>query len=85
MAVAVLLAGVEYVPALALGILEMALEDLRIGIFEIEAREFLLGLQEDVAIRHLVGAVAAVEIELIDVVDALDIHGEALEAISQLS
>ena len=46
---------------------------------------FLLGLQEDVAVGDLLVAVAAVEVEVVDVVDALHIHGEALEAVGQLA
>ena len=36
--------------ALGLGVPEMPEQDLRIGVLEVEARIFLLGLQENVAI-----------------------------------
>ena len=58
---------------------------LGIGEFEIVPRIFLLGLQEDVAIADLLVALAAVEVQLIDVVDALHIHGEALEAVGEFA
>ena len=46
---------------------------------------FLLGLQEDVAIGDLLVALAAVEVQVVDVVDALHIHGEALQPVGQLA
>ncbi len=54
-------------------------------MFEIVPRIFLLGLQEHVAIGDLVGAVAAVEVEIVDAVDALHIHRQALEAVGELA
>jgi hypothetical protein len=56
-----------------------------VGDLEIVAGIFLLGLQEDIAVGHLLGAFAAVEVEIIDVVDALDIHRQTLEAIGQFA
>ena len=55
------------------------------AILEIVARIFLLGLQEDLAIGDLVVAFEAVEIEVVDVVDALHIHGEALQPVGQFA
>jgi hypothetical protein len=40
-----------------------------VGDLEIVAGIFLLGLQEDIAVGHLLGAFAAVEVEIIDTVD----------------
>ena len=56
-----------------------------VGIFEIVPRIFLLGLQEHVAIGDLLGAVAAVEVEVIDAVDALHIHGKPLEPVGEFA
>jgi hypothetical protein len=50
-----------------------------VGDLEIVAGIFLLCLQEDIAVGDLLGAFAAVEVEIIDVVDALDIHRQTLE------
>ena len=51
---------------------ELFEQHVGVGIFEIVPQLFLLGLQEHVAIGHLLGALAAVEIELEDVTcDAL--------------
>ena len=63
----------------------MAEQHLGVGVLEIVARVFLLGLQEDVAIGDLLRAVAAVEVEVVDVLDALHIHGEALEPVGQFA
>ena len=71
--------------ALLLGVLEMLEQHGRVGDFEIVPGIFLLGLQEHVAIGDLVGALAAVEVEVVDVLDALHIHGEAFEPIGQLA
>ena len=56
-----------------------------VGVLEIVARIFLLGLQEHVAIGDLVLALAAVEVEIEHAVDALHIHGEALKPVGQLA
>ena len=48
-------------------------------------RIFLLGLQEDVAVGDLLVALAAVEVQVVDVVDALHIHGEPLQPVGQLA
>ena len=58
---------------------------LGIGILEIVARIFLLGLPEHLAIGDALGPGAAVEIEVEDIVDALHIHGEALEPVGELA
>ena len=63
----------------------MVEQQLGVGVLEIEARIFLLRLQEDVTIGDLVLALPAVEIEVEDAVDALHIHGETLEPISELA
>ena len=72
-------------PAFDLGILEVAQQQGRVGVLEIVARIFLLGLQEDVAIGDLGRAAAAVEIELVDAVDPLHIHRQPLEPVGQLA
>ena len=46
---------------------------------------FLFSLQEHVAIGHLVGAFATVEVEIVDAVDALHIHRETLEPVGQFA
>ena len=72
-------------PALVLGVGEVAEQHVGVGGLEIVLREFLLVLQEHVAIGDLVVALAAVEVEVVDVLDALHIHGEALEAVGDLA
>ena len=68
-----------------LGHLELREQHLDVGVLEIMPGIFLLGLQEDVAIGDLLVALAAVEIEVEDTVDALHIHGEPLQAVGQLA
>src|SRR4029079_9984811 len=63
----------------------MAEQELGAGVLEIVAGIFLFALQEHVAVGDLVLAFASVEIEIEDIVDALHIHGEALEAVSELA
>src|SRR5579872_7234197 len=71
--------------AFGLGVLEMLKQQRRIRIFEIEARIFLLGLFEDIAIGDAFGAVASVEIDVVDALDALYIGGEAFEAVGEFA
>src|SRR5262245_18239586 len=71
--------------ALGLGVAEMPQQELRVGLLEIVAGVFLLGLEKDLAVGGLVLALAAVEIEIEHVVDVLHIHGEAFEPVSQLA
>src|SRR5262245_36259940 len=71
--------------ALGLGVAEMLEQEFRVGLLEIVARVFLLGLEKDVAVGDLVFALAAVEIEIEHVVDVLHIHGETLEPVSQFA
>ena len=78
-------APVDERPALGLGVLEVLEQDRGVGVLEVEAGIFLLGLPEDVAVGHALFAVAAVEVEVVDVLDALHVHGEALEAVGQLA
>src|SRR5680860_551940 len=71
--------------ALGFGIAKI-LEQLGcVGMLEIEAGIFLLALQEYVAIGDLVVALAAIEVEVVDIVDALHIHGQALQPVGQLA
>ena len=56
-----------------------------VGVFEIVPRIFLLGLQEHVAVGHLGVAVAAVEVEIVDAVDALHVHGQPLQPVGELA
>ena len=53
-------------------------------MLEVEARELLLGLQEHFAVGELARIRAAVERQVEHAVDALHVHGEALEAIGDL-
>lgn len=46
---------------------------------------FLLGLQEDIAVCDLLVTFEAIEIQVIDAVDALDVGRKPLEAIGQLA
>ena len=69
----------------SLGVAEMIEQQLGVGVLEIVAGIFLLGLQEDVAIGDLVLALAAIEVEIEHAVDALHIHGEPLEPVGQLA
>jgi hypothetical protein len=78
------LALVQQRAAFALGVLEVTEQQLGVGEFEIEARIFLLGLEEHVAVGDLFRAGAAVEIDLVDAVDALHVHRQAFEAVGQL-
>ena len=66
--------------AFGLRIVEVAAQAVHIGVLEVEGRELALGPQEHVAV---LGAVA-VPIEVVDVVDALHVHGEALHAVGEL-
>src|SRR6266480_2840775 len=54
-------------------------------MFEIMPGIFLLGLQEHVAIADALGALAAIEIEIVDAIDALHIHGEALQPVGEFA
>ena len=56
-----------------------------VGVLKIMAGIFLLGLLEHLAVGDTVTAFTAVEVEVIDILDALHIHGEALEAVGQLA
>jgi hypothetical protein len=71
--------------ALGLGVAEMPQQELRVGLLEIVARVFLLGLKEDVAVGDPVLALAAVEIEIEHVVHVLHIHGEPFEPVGQFA
>src|SRR6185437_7154218 len=66
----------EQLTALFLGFGEMAEQDFGVRALEIIGGEFLLVLEEDFAIAELV-----VEFEVVDALDALHIHGKALQAI----
>src|SRR5882762_7471565 len=69
----------EQALALLLGVGEMAKQDLGIGALEIVFRVFAFGLVKDFAVTE-----AVVEFEIVDVLDALHIHGQALETIGDL-
>jgi len=68
-------------PTLALGVLEMPVQDLDVGELEIVGRVLALGLQEDVAVAHA----PAVEVDVEDVLDPLDVHHQALDAVGELA
>src|SRR6476659_11283947 len=84
MALAVIALG-EQCLALGLCVAEMGEQHLGVGLLEIVARIFLLGLKEYIAIGDLVLAPAAVEVEIEDAVDALHIHGEPLKTVGELA
>ena len=60
-------------------------QHIGVGEFEIVPRIFLLGLQEHVAVADPLGALAAIEIEIVDAVDALHVHCKPLEAIGEFA
>ena len=60
-------------------------QDVGVGVLEIEAGIFLLRLLEHVAVADALGAVAAVEVEVVDALDALHIHRQPLKAIGQFA
>ena len=66
--------------ALGVRILEVAAQAVDIGVLEVEGRELALGTQEHVAVDRAV----AVPIQVVHVVDALDVHGEAFHAVGKL-
>ncbi len=68
-----------------LGHLELLEQHHCVGIFEIVPGVFLLGLQEHVAVCDFLVAVAAIEVEVHDAVDALQITGEPLEPVGELA
>src|SRR6185369_13059509 len=75
--------------AFGFGIGEVAQQRIGAGALEVEGRVFPLGLFEDVAVgiaRAALGELGrnAIPIEIVDVLDALHIHREALEAIGDL-
>ena len=61
-----------------LRILEVLMQQRSVGVFEIETRILLLGLQKDVAIGETARIGAAVEVQVVDTVDALNVHGKPL-------
>src|SRR5581483_11812043 len=77
-------AGRDQRAAFRLGVAEMLEELAGVRVFEIEGGELPLGAMEDVAIGDAAGAGRAVEVEIEDALDALDIHGEALEPVGEL-
>ena len=78
-------AGCKQRLALLFGIAEVLQQELRVGVLEIEARVFLLGLQEHIAIGQLALILAAIEVKVEHAVDALDVHRQALEAVGDLA
>ena len=71
--------------AFRFGVLEVLEQDVDVGVLEVEAGIFLLRLLEHVAVGDARLAVAAVEVDVVDAIDALHIHRQPLEAISQLA
>ena len=65
--------------------LELLEQHRGVGEFEIVPGVFLLGLQEDVAIGDLLVVAAAVEVEIVDALDALHVHRQPLEPVSELA
>src|SRR5919201_5662751 len=60
-------------------------QNLDVGRLEIVARIFLFGLTKDVPVAYSLGPLAAIEIELVDALDALHIHCKTLQPISQFA
>ncbi len=63
----------------------MSQQHVGIRRFEIVVRILNLVLMEDITIGHLPVTFLAIEVELITIVDALHIHGEALQTIGQFA
>jgi hypothetical protein len=80
-----LVACLQQCLAFCLGIVEVAQQLFGVGVLEIVARILLFSLQEHIAIGDALIAIAAVEVEVVDVVDPLDVHGEALKPVGQLA
>ena len=55
---------------------ELLKQHVGVGVFEIVPGVFLLRLQKNVAVSYALRAFAAVEVEIENVLDALDVHGE---------
>ena len=66
--------------AFRLGVGEVPEQQLGVGVFEVVGRTLDLVLLEDVA----VGDAAAVPVEVVDVLDALDVHRQPLQPVGQL-
>ena len=67
-------------PAFRLRVGEVAEQQRGVGIFEIVGGELALGALEHVAVFDA----GAVVVEIVDVLDALDVHRQALEPVGQL-
>ncbi len=67
------------------GVAKMLQQQRSVGVFEIVARILLLCLQKYVAIEHAAVAVQTVEIQIVDVVDALAIHRQPFQPVCDLS
>ena len=78
-------AVIEIFAARAFRHFELLEQHGRVGVFEVVARIFLLGLQEDVAVGHLLRPLAAVEVEVVDVLDTLHVHREPLQPVGELA
>src|SRR5262245_7252223 len=79
------IAGCQQRLALLFGIAEVLQQDVRIGVLKIEARVFLFGLQEHIAVGQLALIVAAVEVEIKYAIDALDVHRQTFETVGDLA
>src|SRR5437763_5590516 len=80
-----LVAFLEQRLAFRLGVPEVLLENRGIGIFEIVAGIFLLGLKEDIAVGDAIVPFPAIEAQVEHAVDILHIHREPLEPVSDLA
>src|SRR5580704_3929869 len=78
-------APLEQRHAFRFGVPKMLEENVGVGVFEVEAGIFLFSLLKHVAVRHALRALAAVEVEVVDALDALHIHRQPLEAVSQFA
>ncbi len=85
LALSIFPACIEIFFARAFGHLELLEQHRGVGMLEVVPRVFLLGLQEDIAVGHLIGAFAAVEVEIVDAVDALHVHRKAFEAVGEFT
>src|SRR5437764_12918212 len=77
------IAHIQQRVALPLGILEMPGQDAGIGALKIVGGELALATEKYIAVGNAARPCNAVVIEVVDALDALHIHREALEPVGQ--
>ena len=79
------LSELEQASTLRFGGVEIRKKLIRVRRLEIIARVFLFCLQEHIFVAHARRALAAVEVQLHDAVDTLQVAGQAFESVSEFS